>query len=431
MHPSLLELFASLFFAVAIIHTFGAPKLHSLASRHPDGSIRANLFELLGEVELVFGLWAGLFVCILFVVYGTTDTLNFVHSISFTEPAFVFAIMCVAATRPLLWVARKILLAGAKLIPLKPEPAFLISTLTLGPWLGSLITEPAAMTLTALILKERFFDRNISTPLKYALIGTLFVNISIGGTLTHFAAPPVVMVAQTWNWDTAQMFSLFGYKAIIAGLLNTIALWFFFRKELNPLRSSTEKAPVNESGHNIRGEVPLWLVAIHILFLGLIILTNHYMALFLPLFLFFIGVTHVTREYQTAIQLRESLLVGLFLGGLVVLGKPQAWWLTPLLRSLGDLQLFIGTTALTALTDNSALTYLGSQVSGLSDSLKYSLVAGAVAGGGLSIIANAPNPAGYAILQPTFGPDGIRPLGLLLGALPPTVIAALCLWFLP
>jgi len=86
---------------------------------------------------------------------------------------------------------------------------------------------------------------------------------------------------------------------------------------------------------------------------------------------------------------------------------------------------FFGATALTAITDNAALTYLGSLVPGLSDAFKVALVAGAVTGGGLTVIANAPNPAGVAILRSRFDQHTIHPLGLLLGALPPTLVAML------
>ncbi len=69
---------------------------------------------------------------------------------------------------------------------------------------------------------------------------------------------------------------------------------------------------------------------------------------------------------------------------------------------------------------------------GIPDELKYALVAGAVAGGGLTVIANAPNPAGVGILQDAkvFEKEGISPLGLLLGALPPTVMAIVFFWLL-
>jgi Na+/H+ antiporter NhaD/arsenite permease-like protein len=110
----------------------------------------------------------------------------------------------------------------------------------------------------------------------------------------------------------------------------------------------------------------------------------------------------------------------------------QAYWLKPLIESLSGNALFFGATGLTAITDNAALTYLGSLVDGISDELKYALVAGAVAGGGLTVIANAPNPAGIGILQgaKVFKDEGISPLGLFLGALLPTVIAIIFFWLL-
>jgi Na+/H+ antiporter NhaD/arsenite permease-like protein len=115
---------------------------------------------------------------------------------------------------------------------------------------------------------------------------------------------------------------------------------------------------------------------------------------------------------------------------LVVLGSLQQWWLQPLLSDLDSTTLFLGAIGLTAITDNAALTYLGSLVSGISDSAKYALVAGAVTGGGLTVIANAPNPAGFAILKEYFDEKSISPLHLFLAALLPTIIAAACFWLL-
>jgi Na+/H+ antiporter NhaD/arsenite permease-like protein len=117
--------------------------------------------------------------------------------------------------------------------------------------------------------------------------------------------------------------------------------------------------------------------------------------------------------------------VAFFLAGLVVLGGQQQWWLEPLLLSMDANAVFFGATALTAITDNAALTYLGSLVPSLSEPFKYALVAGAVTGGGLTIIANAPNPAGASILKGSFEDEAIHAGGLLLGALPPTLVALL------
>jgi len=150
------------------------------------------------------------------------------------------------------------------------------------------------------------------------------------------------------------------------------------------------------------------------------------MAVFLGVFLLFMGVMSITEPHQDRLQLREAMLVGFFLGGLVVLGKPQSWWLGPLISSLSEYPLYFGAAALTAFTDNAALTYLGAQVPNLADSLKVALVAGAVTGGGLTVIANAPNPAGYGILKEHFGDAGVSPARLFLAALIPTAIAAFC-----
>jgi predicted cation transporter len=86
--------------------------------------------------------------------------------------------------------------------------------------------------------------------------------------------------------------------------------------------------------------------------------------------------------------------------------------------------LFWGAMGLTAITDNAALTYLGSLIPNLPAASQYSLVAGAVAGGGLTVIANAPNPAAVALLRHGFKEASIGPAGLFAGALLPTLVAA-------
>jgi predicted cation transporter len=136
-------------------------------------------------------------------------------------------------------------------------------------------------------------------------------------------------------------------------------------------------------------------------------------------------VAEAYKHFQDRLILREGLLVAFFLAGLITLGAQQKWWLQDILAGMDSTTLFFGATALTAITDNAALTYLGSLVEGVSDSYKYSLVAGAVTGGGLTVIANAPNPAGFSILRGTFEDGAINPLGLLVCALPPTIVAVL------
>jgi hypothetical protein len=251
------------------------------------------------------------------------------------------------------------------------------------------------------------------------------VNVSIGGVLTPYAAPPVIMVAGKWGWNMGFMLQTFGYKAVIAVMVNSLMALWLSRKELVSFQSNERKGGQDSSG------IPIWITVIHLAFIAMIVVNAHHMTIFIGLFLFFLGVVTITREYQDELKLREGLLVGFFLGGLVVLGGPQSWWLKEILPRLGQTELFLASTGLTAIFDNAALTYLGSQVPSLSDALKYSLVAGAVAGGGLTVIANAPNPAGFGILSPTFENGAISPIKLLIYAAVPTLVAVSALWFLP
>jgi len=416
------NLAATVCFCFAILHTFLVKRFQRIAHNYAPGSVGENLFHLLGEVEVVFGLWAALYLLIFMFADGLKGTIHYLEGRDFTEPAFVFVIMTVCSTRPILELAGRLIDFVSRSIPLPKPVAFYFTALTVGPLLGSFITEPAAMTVTALILLERLYSRGVSEKLMYATIGLLFVNVSIGGTLTPYAAPPVLMVASKWNWGLEFMLTHFGWKGIVASVISTAIVTYRFRDEISKIKwSKANKAD---------GRLPIWVVAVHLMTLFLIVAAAHYMVLFIGLFLFFLGLVTVTKEYQHSLKLREGLLVAFFLGGLVVLGGPQRWWLEPILTKLSALPLYLGAMGLTAITDNAALTYLGSQVPSLSESSRYALVAGSVVGGGLTVIANAPNPAGYGILNSSFGEDGISPLSLFTNALIPTLTAALIFWFL-
>lgn len=405
-------------FLSAVVHTFLANRIHSFANRLTSPPAQ-KIFQFLGEVEVVFGFWAFLFLLFLALMRGPNVAVEFLDTVDFKEAVFVFVIMCMAATKPVLCVAKK----GIHLLAAAVSRAFRVSfgmalynsIFIVGTLIGSLITEPAAMTVCALLLKDYFFDTSQNWRFKYSMLALLFVSISIGGTLTHFAAPPVIMVANAWGWNTFFMARYFGSKATIAIVLCTLLSAFFFRKEINSLK--IQRDTQNEDA------VPIWVMVSNFIFLILCVFYHQYISFLIPLFLLFIGWFEVTKEYQAELKMRESLLVGFFLGGVVVLGLLQSWWLEPLLHSLTPNTLFLSSTALTAVTDNAAITFLGSRVPNLSFEVKYALLAGAVAGGGLTVIANAPNPAGYAILNASFGKNGIEPLRLFIWALPYTLVA--------
>lgn len=413
MNPTNIQIIGASLFAVALLHTFSTKFFERLAHTRPN---HAGLWHLLGEVEVVFGFWAFVMMVVMFMTEGKAAATHYLDTRNFTEPLFVFAIMVAAASKPILQAAGGVTRLLARLLPLAPGWSFTLVVLTIVPLLGSFITEPAAMTLAALLLRDGLYSQPISNKLKYAVLGVLFVNVSIGGTLTPYAAPPVLMVASAWGWDLAFMFLNFGDKAALAVTLNAIGLVLLFGRELKalpPLAPPTEVRP------------PLLVTAIHILLLAGIVVFAHHPAVFLSLFMLFLGFTAAYERYQSPLILREGLLVAFFLAGLVVLGGQQQWWLEPLLLKMDANAVFFGATALTAITDNAALTYLGSLVQGLSDEFKYALVAGAVTGGGLTIIANAPNPAGASILKSKFEDQAIHAGGLLLAALGPTLVALL------
>ncbi len=535
------NLVATIIFLCAIIHTFLTSKFMAVAHEWELGhkeKIRkgladkhsvhsgAELFHFLGEVEVVFGLWAvALGVAIVFFYDWHTVVHYLSQGVNFTEPMFVMVIMTLASTRPILKLTELVMAKIARLLG-GTLVAWWFTVLTLGPALGSFITEPAAMTISALLLGSKFYDLEPSNKFKYATLGLLFVNISVGGTLTHFAAPPVLMVAGLWNWDMAHMLGHFGWKAVMGMLISNALYFFVFRSELEKLqdkfalrelkgeiqhnfitrwkleaevekislvvnkelgvkramdqqtqvlvarikiRLESEYLPdllkkgfdanivrevfeqrfdeirnskMNElyPGMLPEGErpafvdpewdkrddpVPGWVTVIHVFFMAWTIINAHHPALFVPGMLFFLGFAQVTSPYQNRINLIPPLLVGFFLGGLVTHGGVQGWWIAPVLGSLGEIPLMLGATILTAFNDNAAITYLSTLVPGFTDSLKYAVVAGAVAGGGLTVIANAPNPAGQSMLKRYFG-DSVSPVGLLKAAIIPTLIMLLC-----
>ncbi len=468
---------ASLIFLLAIIHTFLAPWFTSLAHRLEEAHLervrrgevpvneegrsadfRASALHFLGEVEAVFGIWA----FVLFYAFvlwpgkgwafatAYMETADYaaaarlaaepagpasriLASPKYLEPLFVFVIMAIASSRPVFATASSLLTRLAGVFGGSPFARWAV-VLTVAPLLGSFITEPAAMTIAALMLADFFLEFRPSARLRYATLGLLFVNVSIGGTLTHFAAPPVVMVAGIWGWTTPHMLLHFGLKAALSILISTAAYGLLFRREFKELAGRADPALRPES----RTSVPLWVVLAHLAMMAwtVLMLVGHHGALLMAGLLVFLTFTVATPQWQSPVRLRGPLLVAFFLASLVIHGGLQSWWISPVLARLGELELFLGATVLTAFNDNAAITYLASQVPAMSEgssaarALQYVVLAGAVTGGGLTVIANAPNPAGQSILARHFE-GGVSPWRLFLWAALPTALAAACFLLLP
>ena len=448
------NLVATIIFFMAILHTFMAGKFMKMAHKfhhdhehkiHEKGltaaakpyknakddvSFRSELFHYLGEVEAIFGIWVVPLLIAVAAFHGWGGVTDYLHyapdSVNYTEPMFVVIIMAIASTRPVMYFAEQSLKKVADFGKGTPA-AWWLSILTIAPILGSFITEPAAMTIAAILLGKTFYDLKPNPKFAYATLGLLFVNVSVGGTLTHFAAPPVLMVAGTWNWDMPFMLFNFGWKAVL-GILIANAIYFtVFKKDfklLNEKAAGAKAAAGNEMGEE---PVPFWITLVHLFFIAWTVFNLHYPPLFIGGFLFFLAFTNMTATHQTKVELKTPMLVGFFLAGLVTHGGLQKWWIAPVLGSLSELPLFAGSTILTAFNDNAAITYLASLVPSFASAidLQYAVVAGAVTGGGLTVIANAPNPAGQSILSKYFD-GGVSPAKLAMGSLLPTLILALC-----
>jgi hypothetical protein len=433
---------ATLIFLLAVIHTFVASRFteasHREQARHdaaqlaaglaPRPSVKAGMLHFLGEVEVVFGLWTVPLIGAILAFRGWNTVAQYANdTVNYTEALFVVVIMALASTRPIITLAESSVQALAGLGGGTPGAWWLV-ILTITPLLGSFITEPAAMTIAALLLARRFYDLNPSPALKYGTLGLLFVNVSIGGTLTHFAAPPVLMVSRVWEWTTPFMLSHFGWRSAIAIAVASLAYYLWFRKEFAALAAVTAAPDIEVPADDAETDrsllpPPAWITLVHMGFIAWTVVNAHYPGLFVGGFMFFIGFTRATAAYQAQIDMKTPLLVGFFLGGLVIHGGLQGWWIAPVLSSLSVNGLFWGATILTAFNDNALITYLATLVPNLGEPFKVAVVEGAVTGGGLTVIANAPNPAGQALLGRFF--DGaVSPLKLFAAALIPTLIAA-------
>lgn len=422
-----LNIFSSVIFILAVLHILSVRKISLLAKKiKPDTELKKFFIEILhflGEVEIVFGIWVIPLVICITTFYNWETAVDYLNSRNYTEAIAVVVIMSIAASKPIVYIVEKIIGFIAHSFG-NTLSAWWLSLMIIGPLLGAFITEAGAMILTAVLLTKKFYDMRPSPKLSYASLGLLFTNVSLGGIITVFASPPALLAAHAWKWDSFYMFFTFGFKAIIAIALSSFFYYWLFKDEFKGLEKSFSSANQSEETKFKNEPIPCFVFIGNLIFLFGVAYNVHLPVIFIGLYLFYLGFYQATSAFQGELHLRSALLVGFFIAGLVIHAGLQEWWIAPLFEHVDAFKMMGVSMILGPVTDNAALTYMATLIPDLSESAKYAVMVGAVSAGGLTVIANAPNPAGQQILNPYFK-DGISSLNLFKGAFLPTLISIL------
>ena len=424
---SLFNIGIAVIFFLAIAHTFLTPQIHAWAGNlkmmqiaHPYHwrfyYFLSELLHLNSEIEVIFGLWLlPLFVwASLFTDWAAIQ--EYIVGRDYTFALYIMVIIVVIGSRPIISFAERVLEFIAR-IGRDSAGAWWLTIMTVGPLLGSLLKEPGAMALSAILLSKKFYPYRPSRAFQYATLGLLFANISVGGLLSPYSSRALFFAAKSWGWDTHYMFTHFGWKLLIGIVLINSFYYCLFRKNFK--ESFPKKLPALAKGEE-SVPTPFWITIIHLAFVISISVYSLHAAIFIGIFIVFLGFHQVTRFYQSKLHIKQAALVGFFFVSLILHGELQGFWMVPLLRDFGEHVMVGGGFLLSAFTDNAIVNYLAVQIPSFTPRAQYLLVAAAMSAGGLTAIANVANPIGLTILRPSFHEE-ISLFKLFLGGLFPSL----------
>ncbi|MEZ5315595.1 MAG: putative Na+/H+ antiporter [Chlamydiales bacterium] len=428
------QIISTMIFFLAILHTFLTPALLSYSRKiaklkdiYPQ---KWNLYHflsevlyLLSEVEVVFGLWLFPLLIAFTWLKGWDETLHYLNTRQYTHAIYITVILVVIGSRPIITFAENILESIARLGKDSPA-AWWWSILTISPLIGALIKEPAAMALSAILLSKKFYPYGPSRNFSYATLGLLFANISVGGMLTSFSSRALFIVANKWDWSWSYMFTRFGWKGMLGIFISTSLYYLFFRHEFKSRRFPKILVPLKKKETR---STPLWITLIHLCFLVLIVITGEITLIFLGIFLLFLGFWKATTFYQTPLHLQSAVLVGFFFASLIIHGELQSWWIIPLMQNLNYFGAMGVSFLLSAFMDNAVISYITLELPKYDDLKHYLVIVGAMSAGSLTVIANAPNPVGHALLRGSFN-GKISFFFLFLGGVMPALIYLFLFW---
>lgn len=435
--PTKLQIFFSIIFVCAIIHTFLTSTFYSLHEKYKKKTSKdlekrkryrllSEVYYFLSEVELVFGFWIVPLIVGLLFTSEIDQTILYLRTRDYTYAIYMTVVVVFASTRPVVIFAEKVLEYISRLGGNNAK-SWWWTILTVGPILDIILKEPGAMTISSILLAKTCFPFIKDTKFRYATLALLFINISLCGLLAPYTSRSLFLVATQENWNTGYTIVRFGWKAIMILLINNSLYYYFFKKHFAKDSSSIAVLLAKEQ----KESPPLWLTMIHLLFLAGIVLSSEYPPIFLGIFFLFLGVHKATSHYQGREQgplnLKPAIFVGFFFASLLIHGELQSWWAVRFLQNIGFAQGLLISTLLSSVVDNAVVLYFLDQIKPLSEAALYAIVVGALSSGGLTLMANAPNLIGYSNLRVFFG-GKISLVALFLAALPLTLISLFVFW---
>ncbi|AAP05554.1 putative Na+/H+ antiporter [Chlamydia caviae] len=433
-YSSSLKTGAALLFFFSILHTFLTPWLFGRCQLYQHKKMvfperwkkylwLSEFYRLISRVELVFVLWAApLFLWFLYSE-GYRVTMSYFNSRNYVFSLFIVIMLILLESRPIVYFSECIFSNIAKIGRQSPR-CWWWTLMIAAPLSGALLKETGAMIIAATLLVRNFYKFSPSPRFAYATMGLLFSNISIGGLTSALSSRALFIILPSVKWNNSFILKYFCWKSIIAILLSTTIYYLIFRKEFN----NFPKVVINPSMMNER--VPKWIIFVHIILVGSVILARSVPLLMAAIFLFYLGFQKFTIFYQHSINISKVCFVGLFYAGLVIFGELQEWWVLELMHRMSDFGYIITSYTLSIFLDNALVNYLVHNLPVATDCFLYLVIAGCMSAGGLTIVSNMPNIVGYLILRPSFPSSSLSLGWLFLFALGPSIISLMTFWFL-
>lgn len=442
MIPSLfysfpLQLGATFFFILSVIHAFLTPRLYNmyLRIRHqkilfPERKkkylVLTEITRMFSRIELVMLLWSVPF--LLWFVYSENYKvmIGYLTSRNYMASLFIIVMMILVESNPIIYLSETLLNRLVQKIGKHSPVAWWWVILLVSPMLSSLLKETGAMVIATMLLIRKFYIHNPSKKFAYATMGLLFSNISIGGLLTITSSRAMFMIMPTLKWSSHFIWAHFTWKAFLAILFSTTIYYLYFKKELKEF----VKTDAQQEDNNESIKAPWWVVCIHICFVWALLQCKTSPVLIISVFLCYLCFRCFTYSYQNIIDVNKACLIGLFYSGLVILGDLQEWWVLKLMQNQSDFGHMIISFGLSIFLDNALVNYLVHNLSVSHDCYHYLVITGCMAAGGLTVATNLPNIVGYTILRRGLKLKLPSLVGLFLAAIIPASINFFVFWFL-